>query len=523
MAIRHHRRRAVALTGRLLQAAPVAAGLALAATVFTGGQASAAPTALPAACTQSGQTVTCSYAFAGSEQAFTVPGGISMVQVTAIGAAGGGDGYGGEGGLASAALTVTPGATLYAEVGGVGGGFTGVNSLGGPGGFNGGGNGAASDTGSNGRPGGGGASDVRTTSIATIPDSALTTADDSRLVVAGGGGGEYGDIIAPGGAAGQPGTPCCAESAGGGAGTLTAGGAGAPPATAGVLGQGGAGGLDQPLGSNTSERGGGAGGGGYYGGGGGNNGGGGGGGSSFVPAGGTTGLSSAASSVTISYTQPVTATTTAVTSSANPTTTGQAVTYTATVSPTDGGGTVAFNDGGSPITGCTAQPLNSSGQATCQATYTAAGSHTITAVYSGDTAYAGSPSAALTQTVTQVVPDKADLKATLSVPAKAADGARVTETVTVTNKGPAAASKVVAALTPPGGLTVTNADGARVTGPVLTWSTPRLASGSSLTFTVTAQVGARAKGTVLVAAGALSATPDPDLLNNATLATIRLG
>jgi hypothetical protein len=500
----------------------VAAGLALAAAVFTGGQASAAPTALPADCTQSGQTVTCSYGYTGSEQAFTVPGGVSMVQVTAIGAAGGGDGYGGEGGLASAALTVTPGATLYAEVGGVGGGFTGVNSLGGPGGFNGGGNGAASDTGSNGRPGGGGASDVRTTSIATIPDSALTTANDSRLLVAGGGGGEYGDIIAPGGAAGQPGTACCAGSAGGGAGMLTAGGAaGAPPATAGVLSLGGAGGLDQPLGSNASERGGGGGGGGYYGGGG-YNGAGGGGGSSFVPAGGTTGLSSAAAAVTISYTQPVTvtATTTTVTSSANPSIPGQAVTYTATVSPTDGGGSVAFDNGGSPITGCTAQGLNSSGQATCQVTYTAAGSHTITAVYSGDTAYAGSPSATLTQ---QVVPAKADLKAALSVPARASDGTSVTETVTVTNKGPAAASKVVTALTKPGGLTVTNADGARVTGSVLTWSTASLAPGSSLTFTVTAQVGAHAKGTVLVAVGVLSATSDPDLLNNAAVAKIRLG
>jgi hypothetical protein len=30
-----------------------------------------------------------------------------------------------------------------------------------------------------------------------------------------------------------------------------------------------------------------------------------------------------------------------------------------------------FDDGGSPIIGCTTQLLNSSGQATCQATYTA--------------------------------------------------------------------------------------------------------------------------------------------------------
>jgi hypothetical protein len=40
---------------------------------------------------------------------------------------------------------------------------------------------------------------------------------------------------------------------------------------------------------------------------------------------------------------------------------------------------------------------------------------------------------------------------------------------------------------------------------------------------VTAQVGANAHGTVLIAAGALSATPDPDLLNNAAVGKIRLG
>jgi len=213
-------------------------------------------------------------------------------------------------------------------------------------------------------------------------------------------------------------------------------------------------------------------------------------------------------------------TTTTVASSANPSIPGQAVTYTATVSPTDDGGSVAFDDGGTPISGCTGQSLNSSGQATCRVTYTATGSHTITAAYSGDSAYLGSPSAPLTQ---QVVPDKADLKVGVSAPAQAADGTSVTETVTVTNQGPATASKVVTALTDPGALAATNPDGARVNGPVLTWSTASLAPGASQTFTVTAQVGAHAHGTVLVAAGALSATPDPNYLNNAAFAKVSLG
>ncbi len=213
-------------------------------------------------------------------------------------------------------------------------------------------------------------------------------------------------------------------------------------------------------------------------------------------------------------------TTTTVASSTNPSIPGQAVTYTATVSPTDEGSSVAFADGGTPIPGCTGQSLNSSGQATCQVTYTAPGSHTITAAYSGDSAYVGSTSAALTQ---HVVPDKADLKVGVSAPAQAADGTSVSETVTVTNQGPATASKISTALIEPGALTVTNADGANVNGPVLTWSTASLAPGASQTFTVTAQVGAHAHRTVLVAAGALSATPDPDYLNNAAVAKVRLG
>jgi Domain of unknown function DUF11 len=99
----------------------------------------------------------------------------------------------------------------------------------------------------------------------------------------------------------------------------------------------------------------------------------------------------------------------------------------------------------------------------------------------------------------------------------------VTETVTVTNQGPATAGKVVTVLTEPPGLTVTNGGGARVTGPVLTWTTASLAPGASETFTATVQVGTHARGTVVVAAGVLSATPDPDLLYNAAASKIRLG
>ena len=83
-------------------------------------------------------------------------------------------------------------------------------------------------------------------------------------------------------------------------------------------------------------------------------------------------------------------------SSADPTAYGQPVTFTATVAPTDGGGTVAFYADGaaSPISGCGTQPLTqvsgSTYSAACTTTSVSAGTHAITASYSGDSSYPGS-------------------------------------------------------------------------------------------------------------------------------------
>lgn len=230
------------------------------------------------------------FTYTGSEQAFTVPAGVSTIHVVAIGA---------EGGKAGAApgvaaevqgdLTVKPGQTLYVEVGGRGAGGSGpVN----PGGFNGGGEGAG---------GGGGASDVR-----TAPRSAGLSPDTRLIVAAGGGGAGTSGIegAGPGGNAGEAGGSI-PNNEGGGAGTAGSGGAGGSggctPGFAGELGLGGPGGNCE-----SSSIGGGGGGGGYYGGGGGGaggsfGGGGGGGGSSLLPAGGTSTLASSQSEVQITY------------------------------------------------------------------------------------------------------------------------------------------------------------------------------------------------------------------------------
>ena len=122
----------------------------------------------------------------------------------------------------------------------------------------------------------------------------------------------------------------------------------------------------------------------------------------------TDGNFSSSQSQALSQTVGKAATTTAVTSSQNPGFTGKAVTYTAAVAVTSPGagspsGTVSFSDGSSPISGCSAQVLTG-GKATCTVTYSATGSHTITATYSGDANFAASTaSPALSETVDQAV------------------------------------------------------------------------------------------------------------------------
>jgi hypothetical protein len=222
-----------------------------------------------------------------AEQCYTVPSEVTAVTITAIGARGEmgdilSEIHGGFGALVSAQVPVTPGQTLYVEVG---------SSLG----FNGGGTGG----GEGGH--GGGASDVSTCSATASSCPGGVSGLATRILVAGGGGGgghdgsqvesgiEFlrygvkggsggsagsspaagssgaGHSGASGGIGGEPGGP----NAGGGPG---AGGSGPTSSgisgVAGTEGSGGAGGAGY-----EDEGGGGGGGGGYYGGGGGGGGG----------------------------------------------------------------------------------------------------------------------------------------------------------------------------------------------------------------------------------------------------------
>lgn len=251
--------------------------------------------------------------YTGGEQTFVVPSWVYSIQAVAVGGAGGStnDATGGEAARVTGTLNVTPGETLYIEVGGSGQ----SEEEGGVGGFNGGGSSGRTPRG--GGAGGGGASDVRTVSrfSGLFPDP--------RLLIAGGGGGaggngECGAAGGAGGAAGEDGQRDSCSNGGGTAGTASGGGAGTDggdcgTGQAGELGQGGSGSGAGYAGPGSGgqayckQSAGGGGGGGLYGGAGGSGGdnaggGGGGGGSSLVPNGGSESRTSEPPQIQITFT-----------------------------------------------------------------------------------------------------------------------------------------------------------------------------------------------------------------------------
>ncbi|WP_052434335.1 Ig-like domain-containing protein [Streptacidiphilus melanogenes] len=372
------------------------------------------------------------------------------------GVGGGSGNFGAVGGRVVTSIGVTPGQVLQINVGGVGGLITGGFNGGGVGadGIDD-SSGAAGGTGGSG--GGGGASDVRTAPY-TVNDRIIVAAGGGGGGGNGGGAyyknGGHGGVGGAGGAdflRGMSGTNGLAGNdsnthnggqgggglAGTGAGDTAAGvgggggiAGGAPLSHAhpgveggsgrlGVGGDGGRGGAGQHGGPVYPDGGsggsGGGGGGGYYGGGAGGGGGGGEGGSTAATGGGGGGGGGGSSfsrsaatfspsrlpddgQVTVSYTVKD-ATTTRLTSSPNPSDAGQTVFFAATVSggSTTPTGTVTFEESGRPIG--VPMRLLPSGEALLAHTYTQGGTHTVTAVYSGDSTHQGSTSAPLTQTV----------------------------------------------------------------------------------------------------------------------------
>jgi uncharacterized repeat protein (TIGR01451 family) len=230
------------------------------------GSAAAAPS-----CTTTAGVTTCTFAYSGASQQWTVPAGITRATFNVLGAEGGRGaltGFGGTGGAATATFAVQAGQVFEVVVGGKGGDDPLLHGGDGAGGFNGG----ATSAGPTISGGGGGGSDIRAGACASTTSCGF----DSRIIAAGGGGGGGGGSNANGGAGGGLAGNDGDGDSGGKAGTAGAGGEGGDPAAGdGDFGSGGAG-------SGGSA----GGGGGWYGGGGGAGDGlsssGGGGGSGFV-------------------------------------------------------------------------------------------------------------------------------------------------------------------------------------------------------------------------------------------------
>ena len=100
-------------------------------------------------------------------------------------------------------------------------------------------------------------------------------------------------------------------------------------------------------------------------------------------------------------------TTTTVSSSPSPSVAGETVLYTATVTQDSGvappTGSVTFKDGTSTIVCTGGSTTLSLGVATCTLASTGVGTHSITAVYSGDANFLTSTSSVLTQVINQTV------------------------------------------------------------------------------------------------------------------------
>ena len=283
---------------------------ALAAVVAGGLAAVVAPAGLASAATVNVPTQTVSFTTVG-EHAFAVPLGVTSISVVAIGGRGG-SGYvpGGLGAQVEANVRVSPGSTIYAEVGGNGAPASltrNESAAGGAGGGEPGGQwqdgivaqelAVTPDSGA----GGGGASDLQTCPIASCQP--IDTGSGALLLVAGGGGGAGAE--SQGGNGGTP-TGTNAGPDGNYNDSPTEIGLGATDTASGsnYYDMGNSGPVPHCSGDSGDSFGGGGGGGGYYCGGGGAAwflGAGGGGGSSYGPAGASYSVATQDPSVTITY------------------------------------------------------------------------------------------------------------------------------------------------------------------------------------------------------------------------------
>jgi hypothetical protein len=135
-------------------------------------------------------------------------------------------------------------------------------------------------------------------------------------------------------------------------------------------------------------------------------------------------------------------------------------------------------------------------------------SYSVIATNVAGTATAGPFTVSITTTST-----KADVTAGLSCPATMTLGGTATCTLSVGNNGPAAATKIIAAVGLPAALSATSCSaGCARHGNIYTWTLASLASGATAKYTIT--VKASRTGNVIIGAVAVAQNADPKPLNN---------
>ena len=210
---------------------------------------------------------------------------------------------------------------------------------------------------------------------------------------------------------------------------------------------------------------------------------------------------SVSNAVSVVVTQTAVATTTTLTASATQITSGQSVAFNAKVVPQSGSGvpagSITFYDG---TTSLGKASLNAGGTATLSTTALAAGTHSITASYFGDSEHSSSVSSAVSVVVTQSTATVATTTTLSASAAQIASGQSVTFTATVAQQ---------AGSTVPTG-TVTFLDGTTTLG------TGTLNASGVATFTTTA-LGV---GTQLITASYTGDSNDGSSVSQAVTVTV---
>lgn len=126
----------------------------------------------------------------------------------------------------------------------------------------------------------------------------------------------------------------------------------------------------------------------------------------------------------------------------------------------------------------------------------------------------GAPPVTFTEAVTEATKVRADLASGLSAPDSVRIGTAFKATLTVTNRGPTAATKTFAVLELPSGIKVNDTGGGKAVRGAVIVDVGTLSAGSSLTRTVTLVATPTSSGKRILCGLSLSATPDPSLVNN---------